>query len=164
MKWTFRFGGRTESAIGHKRIQPVEVGTYEAIRLTAVESVGRPHIRSLAAFDTAQPPPSAWDAPTAVWAANLVGQWRKHAFQLDLTSHITAAAQYKLRFVPLNGKVEGLTALTLRLHGVDEPALLKRSPARADELILDITGVAETVALSGTVIGAESGSVTLQKL
>lgn len=66
--------------------------------------------------------------------------------------------------MPLNGKVERLTALTLRLHGVDEPALLKRSPARADELILDITGVAETVALSGTVIGAESGSVTLQKL
>jgi alpha-L-fucosidase len=35
---------------------------------------------------------------------------------------------------------------------------------RTDELILDITGVAETVLVSGQVVGASAGQILLQKL
>ncbi|WP_074655188.1 alpha-L-fucosidase [Terriglobus roseus] len=159
--WTLLGSG---SAIGHKRIQPIASAVYDKVRLTITESVGRPHLRSMVAFHTGQEPPTAWDAPAQLWAANLVGRWESHTFHLDLTSQIKAAAQYRLRFIPLAGTVKGLNNLSLRLHGVDEPDLLKRSPAHVDELVLDITGVAETVAISGTVVGAERGSVTLQKL
>ncbi|MGI4830625.1 MAG: alpha-L-fucosidase [Janthinobacterium lividum] len=169
----YRLQGRTNgfwqtigegSAIGHKRIQPVVRAPYEAIRLDILTSAGRPMIRSLAAFDTGQPPPLDWNAPTAVWAANIVGHWRDHQFTVDLTAHITAAAQYLVRFIPLMGVVEAITGLTLRLHGVPEPSLLKQDPQHPDQIILDITGVAETVVIEGQIRGAQSGSMTLQKL
>ncbi len=54
--------------------------------------------------------------------------------------------------------------VVLKLHGVPEPALVKQYPTHPDELILDITGVAETVELTGEVVGAAAGSMLLQKL
>jgi alpha-L-fucosidase len=47
---------------------------------------------------------------------------------------------------------------------VAEPKLVKRVPGKVDELILDITGMAETVRLDGEVEGAGSGQILLQKL
>jgi alpha-L-fucosidase len=45
------------SVIGHRRIQPVLPGSFEAIRLTVLTSEGRPYLGSLAAFNTGQEPP-----------------------------------------------------------------------------------------------------------
>ena len=159
-RWTIIGNG---SAIGHKRIHPVTRARYDAIRLIVSESAGLPLIRSLAAFDTGQPPPADWDAPSDVWAANLVGVWQDHAFHLDLTKYLGAAAQYRLRFVPSAGQVELLEALTLTLHGVPEPALLKPVAHHPDEVLLDITETGGEVLLQGRVVGAEGGSVTLQQ-
>ncbi|WP_158748779.1 alpha-L-fucosidase [Acidobacterium sp. S8] len=56
----------TGSAIGHKRIQPVEPTMAGAIRLVITESAGRPEIRRLAVFNTNSLPPSTWNADTKV--------------------------------------------------------------------------------------------------
>lgn len=152
------------SAIGHKRIQPVPPGTYEAVRLHVLESAGTPAIRSLAAFHTGQTPPADWNAPTEVWAANLAGHWKDGRFQLDVTKQIEVAGQYRLRFRPLAGKVTAITDVVLKLHDTPEPALVKRYATRPDEIVLDITEVGSKVVVEGTVQGASEGEITLQKL
>lgn len=152
------------SAIGHKRIQPVPPTTVEAVRLIVIKAAATPVIRTLAIFDTGTAPPVDWNAPSAIWAANLVGDWKQNEFALDLTSKINAAAQYRLRFVPENGTVTGIKDVVLLLHGVPEPSMVKLIKDRPDELILDVTGVAETVQISGRVEGAISGQILLQRL
>lgn len=152
------------SAVGHKRLQPIPLAPYDALRLRVTGSAGLPLLRTLAAFDTGQPPPADWNAPTEVWAANLAGHWKNHRFELDLSAQIKAAAQYQLRFVPLAGRVDRLADFTLKLHGSPEPSLVKRNAAHPDQVILDITGVAEQVTVEGTVEGAAEGAITLQKL
>jgi hypothetical protein len=80
------------------------------------------------------------------------------------TSKIDAAKQYRLRFVPRTGTVTGLKNVVLKLHDVVEPNFIKPVKDKMDELILDITGVSETVQISGQVEGATSGDILLQKL
>jgi alpha-L-fucosidase len=118
----------------------------------------------VAVYYTGYPPPSDWNAAPQIWAANLVGHWSGNAFSIDLTSKIDAAKQYRLRFVPRTGTVTGLTNVVLKLHDVAEPNFVKRANGKVDELILDITGVAETVRVSGQIEGASSGDILLQKL
>jgi alpha-L-fucosidase len=151
------------TSIGHKRIQPIEPITVDAVRVVATRSAGTPIYRRLAAFHTAEPPPSGWNAAPPIWAANEVGDWHDHSFSIDLTAKIDAAAQYRLRFVPRAGTVTGLKNLVLKLHGVAEPNFIKVVKGKADQMILSITGVAETVQVSGRVEGAESGNILLQK-
>jgi alpha-L-fucosidase len=152
------------TSIGHKRIQPVEPTTVDALRIITAKSVGTPIFRTVAAFCTSVPPPADWNASPQIWAANLVGNWRHNAFSLDLTSKIDAAKQYRLRFVPSTGTITGFQHLVLKLHDVVEPNFIKPVPGKPNELILDITGVAETVSLSGEIEGAASGEILLQKL
>jgi alpha-L-fucosidase len=52
----------------------------------------------------------------------------------------------------------------LKLHNVAEPNFVKPVNGKVDELIIDITGVAETVQVSGQIDGAPSGDILLQKL
>jgi alpha-L-fucosidase len=85
-------------------------------------------------------------------------------FSLDLTSKIDAAKQYRLRFIPRAGTITALRNVVLKLHDVAEPGLVKRVNGKVDELILDITGVAETVHIEGQVEGAGDGQILLQKL
>ena len=151
------------TAIGHKRIQPIEPITVDTLRVVVTQSAGTPIYRSLAAFHTAEPPPRGWNAAPPIWAANEVGDWHDHSFSIDLTAKIDAAAQYRLRFVPQTGTVTGLRNLVLRLHGVAEPNFIKLAKGKTDQLILNITGVAETVLVSGWVDGAAGGSILLQK-
>jgi alpha-L-fucosidase len=152
------------TSIGHKRIQPLEPITLDALRVVTTKSVGPPVFRSLALFQAGDAPPSDWNASPQIWAADLVGSWRDNAFSIDLTSKIDAAKQYRLRFVPRTGAVTRLTNIVLKLHDVAEPSLVKRAIGKVDELILDITGVAETVQVTGQVEGAASGDILLQKL
>ena len=159
----------TGTSIGHKRIQPVAPTTVDAVRLVTTAHIGTPILRTFAAFNTNAAPPAGWDATPQIWAENLVGNWPSENlppghFSLDLTRKITAAAQYRLRFIPTAGKVTAIRNLVLKLHGVPNPTLIKPVPRKPGELLLDITGVAETVRISGEVLGASSGQVLLQKL
>ena len=170
---SYRIEGRTSgswhslgegTSVGHKRIQPIGPVTVDAIRLVTTKSVGTPILRTLAVFDTGVPAPADWDAAPTIWAANVVGRWTANAFSIDLTAKINAAAQYRLRFVPRTGSVTALSNVVLKLHEVSQPKLVKPVRGKTDELILDITGVAETVQLSGQVQGADQGQILLQKL
>jgi alpha-L-fucosidase len=152
------------TAIGNKRIQPVDPVTIDAVRLTITQHAGLPRIGRLAVFNTGVAPPENWDAEPQLWAPNTVGKWRDHAFSLNLTKHIDAAKQYRLRFVPRAGSVTTLSDVVLKLHGVAEPNLVKKVKDRSSELILDITEVSDSVTIEGRVEGAEAGEVLLQKL
>lgn len=152
------------TSIGHKYIQPVASTTVDAVRLTATSFAASPVIRALAVFDTGMAPPADWSAAPQIWAANDVGRWHDNAFSLNLTKKIDAAKQYRLRFIPKDGKVMALKDVVLKLHGVSEPKLIKSVPGKPNEIILDITGIAETVQVSGQVEGASAGQVLLQKL
>jgi alpha-L-fucosidase len=150
------------TSVGHKRIQPVGPIAVNALRVVTTQSAGTPIFRALAVFNTLGPPPSDWNDAPQIWAENLVGRWSDHAFSLDLTSKIKTAKQYRLRFVPLAGTVTGLKNVVLRLHDVPEPNLVKHVTGKPDQLILDITGVAETVRVDGQVEGASSGEILLR--
>lgn len=153
------------SAIGHKRIQPVAANTVGAVRLSVTKAVGTPAIRSFAAFAIGVAPPEDWNDSAKMWAANLIGGWKDYKFSLDITSRVQQAAQYRLRFVPFTGTVSGLVDVVLSLGGVPEPKLWSRVPARADELMLDVTGAHESSAkISGIVQGASSGQILLQRM
>ena len=151
------------SAIGQKRIQPVPPNVVKAVRLVITQSVGQPEIRTMAVFDTQTTPPPDWNAVPEIWASNLVGKWSDGKFSLDLTSQIHVAAQYALRFHPQQGSVTGFRDAVLVLGGTQNPSLLKRSPSRPDELILDITGLDKSIRVRGQVEGANSGSVLLER-
>ncbi len=165
-KWTALGEG---SAVGHKRIQPVTPAVpparIEAVRLSVTESAAPPVVRSLAAFDTGVAPPADWNAPAMVWAANLAGGWSNHQFALDITHKVQAAAQYRLRFIPLAGTITGLRHIVVLLDGVPEPNLWRPAPGHPDEILLNITGTRESsVKISGFVQGAFQGQILLQKL
>ena len=169
----YRIEGRIDGAwrllgegtsIGHKRIQPVEPVAVDALRIVTIKSAAPPVFRTLATFYTGTPPPNDWNAAPQIWAANTVGSWHDNVFSLDLTSKIDAAKQYRLRFIPRAGTITALRNVVLKLHDVAEPGLVKRVNGKVDELILDITGVAETVHIEGQVEGAGDGQILLQKL
>lgn len=152
------------SAIGHKHIQPIDPITADAIRLRVTRNVGIPVIRTLAVFDTNTAPPADWNAPSQMWSADLVGDWTANAFSLDLSGKIKSAAQYRLRFIPKQGSITAIRNVTLKLHGLAQPALIKPSKTKPDELILDITETGGTIQITGTIEGSASGQILLQKL
>ncbi len=152
-------------SIGHKRILPLtSAATVSALRLTVTKYAALPSIRTFAVYNTNTPPPADWNAVAQIYASNSVGRWRNNAFTLDLTKRITVAAQYRLRFMPASGSVTAITGLTLNLNGVPNPTLLKPVPGKPNELLLDITGVGETIQITGKIEGAPTGQVLLQKL
>ncbi len=152
------------TSIGHKRIQPIPVSSVSELRLTITDHAGTPAIRTFAAYNIGVLPPSDWNAVPQIYAANSVGRWRDNAFTLDLTKRITAAAQYRLRFVPNSGAVTAILNPVLNLNGVPNRTLLKPVPGKPDQLLLDITGIGETIQLTGKTEGAPAGQVLLQKL
>jgi alpha-L-fucosidase len=154
----------TGTSIGHKRIQPVEPATVDALRVVSTVHTGTPSLRTFAAFNVGVAPPAGWDAKPQVWAADLVGSWSEGKFSLDLTSKIDSAKQYRLRFVPASGEVKALRTVVLTLHGIPQPNLVKPVAGRRDELILDITEVGGAVQITGIVEGAAAGQILLQKL
>jgi alpha-L-fucosidase len=152
------------SSIGHKRILPIEPVTVDAVRIVATKSARTPFFRSVAVFHTGAAAPAGLTSAPEIWAANLVGSWHDHEFSVDLTKKIDAAKQYRLRFVPREGIVTGLSNVSLKLHDVAHPNLIKPVRGKTDELIIDITGMGESIRLEGRVEGASSGDILLQKL
>ncbi len=153
----------TGSAVGQKRIQPIEPQTVSAIRLLAVESVGEPALRSFAAYNTQAAPPKDWNATSELWSSNLVGKWSGGTFSLDLSKNITQAAQYALRFRPVQGAVTKLSDVKLMLGGVANASLVKLSRSRPDTVILNITGLDTSILVEGKVEGAQAGSILLER-
>lgn len=151
------------TAVGHKRIQPVQPCVLDAVRLRVTEAAAPPRIRALSVFHIGTPPPSDWNAQTELWAPDLAGHWRGGRFSLELRSLIPAAAQYELRFIPEGGKVEGFGDVSLMLGGVASPEFLHISDARSDVLLLDITARNASIVVSGSVRGAQRGEITLER-
>ena len=104
------------------------------------------------------------DRPGAGGSIVRSATWIDGAFSVDLTSKVNAVGQYRLRFIPRTGTVRGLKNVVLKLHDVPEPNFIKPVKGSVNELLLDITGVAETVQVSGHVEGAASGDILLQKV
>jgi alpha-L-fucosidase len=154
----------TGSAIGHKRIQPVPATEVDALRLTATEYAAPPSIRRLAAFHIGVAPPSGWNATSQIWAANDAGSWRNGSVHIDLTSKITAATQYRLRFVPQDRSVKAIHDPVLILDGIRHPELIHSVKGSSDRLILDITSVGPKVIFECQIDGANAGSILLQKM
>ena len=154
----------TGSSIGHKRILPIAPGSYSALRLAVTESQGQPRMRRIAAFHTGVEPPPTWDAAPKIWAADAVGRWEGGKFQIDLTKKIKDAAQYRLRFVPQQGKVSSIGGVELLVDDVPEPGLIHADSANAGQLVLDMTGIDQKVVVRGIVRGAEQGAILMQKM
>jgi alpha-L-fucosidase len=150
-------------SVGHKRIQPIAPGVLGGVRLVATSSVGEARLRSIAAFDTGMAPPADWDARSKLWSSNLVGGWSKGAFSVDLTKHIKMAGQYSLRFQAPVGVVTGFDGVALEQGGVETPTLIRASKTKGNELLLNITGLDASIRVSGRVVGAEMGSILLER-
>ena len=169
----FRLEGRTGqgwlplytgSSIGYKRILPIAPDTYRALRLVATDSLGEPHIRRIAVFNTAVLPPVTWDAAPEVWAADTLAHWKDYKFEVDMSKKITDATQYRLRFVPQEGKDFAIRDVQLLLDGIPEPNLIRSDPTDSATLLLNMPGVGQKVVLSGTVSGTPRGTILLQKM
>lgn len=154
----------TGSSIGHKRILPVSPQICSGLRLVITESQGVARIRRFAAFNTGAEPPPGWDAPTQLWAPDTVGKWTEFHFSVDLTRQITAATQYRLRFIAESGEITGIENVRLLLNGVPQPSFLREDPAARNALLLNITALGEKVELSGSIAGAARGTILLQKM
>jgi alpha-L-fucosidase len=154
----------TGSSIGHKRILPVGPREFSALRLVVTEFEGEARIRRIAAFDTEAAPPASWDAQAKFWADNAVGRWDQGRFDVDLTKKMTAATEYRLRFVGEGARVTGIGEVQLLLDGAPAPHLVRQERGRPDALVLTMTGIGQKTVVSGTIAGAERGTILLQRM
>jgi alpha-L-fucosidase len=154
----------TGSSIGHKRIVSFAAGEYTALRLVVSETAGEPHIRRFAAFHTGIAAPATWDASARVGSDDEVGRWSGSKFEVDLTKKIHDAALYWIRLIGEGAQVSGISDVHLLVGGVEEPSLIRHDPAAKNALILTLTGIGQRVVVSGTVEGAEQGTVLIQKM
>ena len=152
------------TAIGHKRIQPVTPAVVDAVRFIATQSVGQAAIRRLAVFNTGATPPSTWDAPPRIWADDAVGKWMNNSFNVDLSRKITAAGEYRLRWVPQGGGEVAVENPQLLLDGVAQPNLLHQVPGSPDVLILTMPGIGQKAIITGRVRGADEGTLLIRRL
>jgi hypothetical protein len=136
----------------------------DAVRLITTQSVGQAAIRRLAVFNTGATPPSTWDAPPPIWADDAVDKWTNHSFKVDLSPKITAAGQYRLRWVAQGGGEVVVENPQLLLDGVAQPNLLHQVPGSPDVLILTIPGIGQKAIFAGRVRGAEQGTLLFRRL
>jgi alpha-L-fucosidase len=154
----------TGTAIGHKRIQPVAPAVMDAVRLTVSECVGQGAIRHLSAHDTGAAPPATWDAPPRIWADDAVGRWADFRFDVDLSKKITAAGQYRLRFVPQGAAAAGVEDFQFLLDGVPQPNLVHGDAESPDTLILTLPGIGQKAEVKGRVRGAAEGTLLFRRI
>jgi alpha-L-fucosidase len=137
----------TGTAIGHKRIQPVKPTVVDTVRLTATGCVGQGTIRRLAVFNTGSAPPSTWDQPPRIWADDVAGEWTDGNFNVDLSEKITAAGEYRLRWVAEDGSNVTVEDFQLLLDGVVQPKLLRQVQGSPEVLILTMPGIGQKAML-----------------
>jgi alpha-L-fucosidase len=160
-EWTLLYAG---SSIGHKRIVPFAAQELSAVRVVVTESQGEAHIRRIAAFNTGVAAPDTWDAQPKVWADHTVGHWTGSKFEVDFTKGITDAAQYRVRFIGEGGAVSRIGDVQLLLDGAPAAHLVRPDPELKNALILTMTGIGQKAILSGTIAGAEHGTILMQKM
>jgi len=160
-KWSVIYSG---SSIGHKRVIPFAAQSFTALRLVVTDSSGEPRLRRFAAFHTGAIAPATWNTPARADADNEVGRWQDGRFEIDLSNRIKDAAQYRVRFMPENGRVTGISKFQLSLGRVPAPHLVRLDPTAPNVLILTMTEIGQKIVLSGSVVGAESGAILLEKM
>jgi alpha-L-fucosidase len=154
----------TGSAIGHKRIQPVQPAEVEAVGLVVTAAAAEPTIARLALYATGAAPPSSWAEPTRLWADDAVGEWSGGLLTLDLSEAIAAPGTYRLRLVSDGGEPVVLRDPVLSVGGQVQPALVRAEAGRPDALRLTITAIGQRIELRGTIEGAARGTTLLRRL
>jgi alpha-L-fucosidase len=154
----------TGSSIGHKRIVAFAAREVAALRLVVTETAGEPDIRRFAAFNVGVAAPENWDAAARVGSDDEAGRWADSKFEVDVTKKIKDATQYRLRFIGDGARVSGIGDVRLLVGGAMEPQLVRSDSRAANVLILTMTEVGQRVVISGTIAGAERGTVLIQKM
>ena len=154
----------TGSAIGHKRIQPVNPVEADALRLVITECAGQGAIRRFAAFNTGAVPPAGWGAPPVIWADDAAGTWKENSFDVKLTKLITAAGSYRLRFVPMGAGTPAIENLQFLLDGIPQPNLVHPVAHSPDVLVLTLPGIGQKAEVKGKVRGADQGTLLLRRM
>lgn len=152
------------TAVGHKRIHPVGPATLRAVRLVSTEAVGTPGIRRLAVYDSGARPPDNWRDSVHVWADDAAGEWSDGRCRVDLTPKVTAATEYRLRFVPEGGGDVALDDVELLIGGTARPERWRFEPGRTDVLILTIPALSREIMVLARVRGAPAGMLLLRRL
>lgn len=150
------------SAIGNKRIHPIDPVTTDALRLVIRASQATPNLRAVSAYRVGAAPPPGWHAPTQVWADNEVGRWQGKAATLRLDRLAQAPGEYVVRFVPTSGKVEVLQC-SLTIAGIAQPGLARLVSGRKDAIVLTIPQLGQTIGLSAELEGATEGTILIRK-
>lgn len=151
------------SAIGHKRILPIQPQGYTMLRLRVTDAAADPIIRRFAAFDVGTPPPRTWSDPVSLWADDAVGSWADGALNLDLTDKVAVPATYRLRLVAVDGSPVEARDLALQVDGAPQPTLARLAPGRRDVLLLAIPVAGRQVVLRAQIRGAAKGTALLQR-
>ena len=151
------------TAIGHKRVQPIEPTSARRLRLTVLEAADTPRIRTLAAHATGSEPPPGWNEPAPAWADDDAGHWRGGGFELDLTRKVPSPGTYRLRFVGQTGPAS-VDSAELTVGDTPTPGMLRRATNRHDVLLLTIPQVGQPILIRGVVSGSSAGTMVCRRL
>jgi alpha-L-fucosidase len=150
------------SGIGHKRIHPIGSITATELRLTVTQAVGTPEIPRFAAFDIGAPPPPRWNAPVRLWADNVVADWSPGELEIDLTEHVDAVGQYRLRFVTQSAQQTRTGEIELLVDDIPQPGLVRAANGRDDVLLMTVRDLGQSIVLRATVEGG-GGQVLVRR-
>ena len=137
------------SAIGHKRIQPIEPAELSALRLTVTRAEGEPWIRRLAALDVGSPLPPTWNDPVNLWADDAAGRWTDGQVEIDLAPRLETSGSYRVRLVAQSGTPVVLGGAMLELDGEPAAEALERDGSRSDVFHVSVTGSPASAVLRG---------------
>jgi len=138
------------SAIGRKRIQPIEPAELSAVRLIATRAEGEPWIRRMAAYDVGSPPPPTWNDPVHLWSDDTAGRWTEGHVEIDLAPHMEAPGRYRVRLVAQSGMPVVLGGAVLEIDGEPAADALQSDGSRSEVYHVDVTGRPASAVLRGT--------------
>ena len=151
----------TGSAIGRRRIQPIEPAVLSALRLAVGRAEGIPRIRRLAAYDVGSPPPT-WNAPVSLWADDIAGHWTDGRVEIDLVPRIDRAGRYRVRLAAQSDIPPVLRDASVEIDGTRAVDALHPVGDRSDLFRLDVSAGARAVLLRGTCSTA-TGAVLVRR-
>ncbi|MGB7212140.1 MAG: alpha-L-fucosidase [Gemmatimonadales bacterium] len=151
------------SAIGQKHIQPIGGVVADALRLHVRHNDGTPQLRRVAVYDVGAEPPKTWNARPELTGDDVVAEWTGDRFDLDLTTHIDRAAQYRIRFAGIHGEPVQVQWIELLEGGDSSPQLMTREKRRKDAFLISVPELGRTVMVRGRVLGADAGKILLRR-
>jgi alpha-L-fucosidase len=150
------------SAIGRKRIQPIDAAVLSSVRLRVTRSVGEPSIRRLAAYDVGSPPPATWNEPVHLWADDVAGRWTDGNVEIDLASRIDGPGRYRVRLAAQSGTPVALHDAGMEIDGERTNWILRPAGGRSDLFYLDVRQDVQAVILRGTA-NVATGAVLVRR-